>query len=182
MSRKTATNPDPDKLLSRRVLVLINRDQTAKSPRVVWHHEVPVLEAIHGEGNLTIQESDVLDEGYSNRPNPELMPFNKQQDTIQPPSATMGLGWVFIGDPRTEFTRMCDVYGKHPEVNEAMAENVYGRFQDGRFSRLLGRPELADLPEDQLRSLCQSYGASAEQIAKASNLIALAEELGVRLY
>ena len=178
MPRKPAT----EKMLSSRVLVLIARDQTAKTSRVVWHHEVPILEAIHGEGNVTLVEPDTLDEGYSAKPSPELMIFNKTQDKILPPSQTLGLGHVFIGDPRNEFERMVEIYGRHPDVNESMAEHVYGRFQDGRFARLIGRPDLDDLPDDQLRSLCSSYGASAEQIAEAGDdLIKLARELGVRV-
>lgn len=179
MPRKPA---NVEKMLSRRVLVLISRDQTAKTSRVVWHHEVPVLEAIHGEGNVTMVEPDTLDEGYSSKPSPELMIFNKTQDAIQPPSQTLGLGNVFVGDARNEFERMVDVYGRHPDVNESMAEHVYGRFQDGRFSRLIGKPELDDLPDAQLRALCQHYGADAERIKSAADdLTSLARELGVEL-
>lgn len=177
MERPTA----PQKMLSRRVLVLIVRDQTAATPRIVWHHEVPILEAIFGEGNVKMVEPDELDDGYSKKASPELLIFNKKQDPILPPSQSQGIGHVFIGTPAHEFERLCSVYGRHPDVNEPYAENVYGRLRDGRFERLLGRPELTDLPEDQLRALVISYGATADQLAESKNLAKLAQELGVEL-
>jgi hypothetical protein len=111
--RKTAT--DTDKILSRRVLVKIRRDQTTSTPRVVWHHEYPILEAIHGEGNVEIEDATVADEGYSPKPAPDLAIFNKLQDKIHRPSETLSLGFVFFGDHRSEFDRLCNLYDRHPE-------------------------------------------------------------------
>lgn len=180
--RKAAADTDTPKILSRRTLVLINRDQTASTPRVVWAHEMPILEAVFGEGNVRVQEPEQLDDGFSSKLSPELLIFNKKQDPVLPPSLTQGLGFVFIGDPRVEFDRLCNLYGRHPEVNEAMAENVFGRFQTGQFTKLVGAPTLDDLPDDQLHGLCVSYGASAEQLKEAGgDLVKLACELGVEI-
>lgn len=193
---------DSNKQLSRRVLVAIDRDMTSKTPRVIWQHEIPILEAIHGEGKVVLVEADTLDEGYSAKPSPDMLVHNKRQDAVAPPSRTVGIGYVFIGDPRNEFDRLATVYGWHPEVKETMAENVFGRFALGRFTELVGRPVLEDLPDEQLRELVRAYGgAPADATFKATDeerraaaaaitafnalagaeLVALARELGVAL-
>lgn len=155
--RKAA--PDADKILSRRVLVTISRDQTTSTPRAVWQHEIPILEAIHGEGNVKVEDATLADEGYTPKPAPDLAIFNKLQDKIRKPSETLGLDYVFYGDHRTEFDRLCNLYDRHPDENKPFAEYVYGRFRDGGdFDRLLGRAELDDLPDEQLRTLVRDYG------------------------
>lgn len=178
MARKPAT----DKPLSRRVLVLIHRDQTAATSRVLWQHEIPILEAIFGEGNVKPVDASTLDEGYNPKASPEMLIFNKKQDPIAKPSESQGLGYVFIGDPRVEYDRLANLYGRHPDVNETFAEHVYGRFQRGDFARLVGKPELDDLPDAQLLDLARSYGAEPEKLAAAKTsdaVLALAQSVGV---
>lgn len=161
---RNAKETASDKVLSRRVLVLIKRDQTAATPRVVWQHEIPILEEIHGEGNIVPVDPSTLDEGYSRKPSPDLLVHNKTQDPIKPPSECAGIGWVFVGSHQGEYERLASCYGRHAEVPVANVEHVYGRFQEGRFSRLLGQPELADLPEDQLRDLIKAWGFQLPQV------------------
>lgn len=197
--RKTAS--DTPKMLSTRTLVVVSRDQTAATPRTVWAHEIPILEAIFGEGMVRVQEPEALDEGYNPKPSPELLIYNKQQDKIRRPSETQGLGFVFVGDPRNEFERLCSLYGRHPDVNQPYAEYIFGRFDSGKFKSLVGSPDLADLPDDQLRALVTQYGfiptvgeraSDAEkqaqvdrqrELAEASNeaLLKIAAELSVEL-
>lgn len=198
MARKSA---DSNKILSTRVLVLIDRDMTAKTPRTVWQHEIPILEAVFGEGKVTLVENVKLDEGYSGKTNPELLPHNKKQDRVPPPSETVGIGWVFVGDARSEYDRLTDLYGFLPEEKRSFCEAVYGRFQDGRFSAVVGSAEVEDLPEPQIRELIKGYGfiPSISQLsseaekneaterhkklysAKQPELVQIAEELGVTL-
>ena len=197
--RKAAS--DTPKMLSTRTLVVVSRDQTAATPRTVWAHEIPILEAIFGEGNVRVQEPEALDEGYNPKPSPELLIYNKQQDKVRRPSETQGLGFVFVGDPRNEFERLCTLYGRHPDVNQPFAEYIFGRFDGGKFQQLVGSPELSDLPPDQLRALATQYGyvpvvgdnatvqekeaQRAKQLelqeAGAERLLKIAEELGVEL-
>jgi len=182
--RKTAQTIESDKLLSRRVLVNIKRDQTAATPRVVWLHEIPILEDLFGEGNVTHIDPDLLDEGFSGKPSADTLPYNKKQDPILPPSETQGLGFVFIGNKGAEYDRLAVVYGSHPTFAGPVVEHVYGRMQDGKFVDLLGQPELEDLPDAQLRGLLVGYGADAEQMKAATDrtkLLALAGELGVEI-
>lgn len=158
-----AALPKSTKTLSRRVLVTVHRDAMTVTPRVIWQHEFPILEAIFGEGQIKPVERGAdgkhpMDEGYSKKAAPELLPFNKKQDQILPPSETASIGYVFIGDARGEYERLAQVYGKHAEVNESNVENVYGRFQSGAFKAVVGSPEVDDLPEQQLRDLARSHG------------------------
>lgn len=145
------------KPLSRRVLVEINRDMTAKTSKIVWEHEIPILEAIFGEGQVKRLEASLMDEGYTDKISPALLPWNKKQEPVPRPSIAAGIGYVFIGDPRSEYDRLANAYGKLPDENVLAVEKVYGRFQDGRFA-MIGGAEVEDLPESQLRSLIESYG------------------------
>lgn len=198
---RTRTDSTEPKQLSRRVLAVITRDVTEKTPRVVWQHELPILEAIFGDGNTAQPDPKTMDEGYDPKASANMMPFNKVQDQIKRPSETASLGFVFVGDPQAEYDRLVSVYGRDKDVNVSMAEKVYGRFQEGRFAMVVGKPEVEDLPEDQLRSLAISYGyipathkdSSAEEKADAiakqkalavmpkDGLVKLAEELSITL-
>lgn len=201
-TRKTADQTFADTNVSRRVLVLIKRDQTTATPRVVWRHEVPILEAIHGEGNVVETDRSALDEGYSGKISPDMLPFNKKEDQRRRPSQTAGLDFAFIGSAENEYERLASVYGKHPEVNQAWVENIFGRFKSGLFARTLGTTKLADCPPEQLRSLVLAWGYSLpiatwdstddeKRIAAAAldkfqsldhaALVKLAEEVGVEL-
>jgi len=158
MARTPKTAHDTSKPLSRRVLVNIKRDQTTTTPRVVWQHEVPILEAMHGEGNVQTVEPETLDEGFTPRASVEMLMHNKRQDAFRPPSANLGLGYIFTGNVRAEYERMANCYGSHPTVAESWCENVYGRFQGGTFASIIGTPELEDLPQAQLRQLLIDFG------------------------
>lgn len=201
-TRKPATESLSDAPVSRRILVTIKRDQTTATPRVVWQHEFPILEAVFGEGQVVEVDRATLDEGYSPRVNPTLLVHNKRQDAPRRPSESCGLDHVFIGSPQGEFERLGLVYGKHPEINQTFVENVYGRFSVGLFTKAIGRPALADLPAEQLRELVLAYGysvpvatfkateaerAEAAEAARKfesmsrAELAALAEEIGVEI-
>ena len=182
MARTAASESIAPKVLSRRVLVNVKRDQTTATPRIVWQHELPILEAIYGEGNVPIIEPDTLDEGYTDKPARELLIYNKEQDKIPRPSEACGIDFVFIGSPAVEYERLVGAYGMHPEVRMSWAENVYGRFQTGRFSAVIGKPTLEDLPEAQLRQLVNDYGGP--EVAKkteAKDLPRVAADLGVAI-
>lgn len=155
--RKIAADKS-DKVLSRRILVNVKRDQSLSTPVCIWAHEFPLLEAIHGEGNITAVDLPGLDEGYSAKTAPSMMPFNKTQDKIKPPSETLCLGFVFNGDARSEYDRLAMVYGRMEEVNITVVEAVYARFNGGNFERVIGSPEHSDMPEQQLRQIIESYG------------------------
>lgn len=157
-----------DKTLSRRVLVTIRRDQTTETPRVVWQHEIPILQLIWGKDEVKEQDPKLLDEGYTTKVSADMLPHNKRQDVLLPPSVTSGIGHVFIGHPQAEFDRLVAAYGKHTEINQPNVEFVYGRFSTGQFAQMLGRPALADLPDTQLRDLILGYGFALPVATKDS--------------
>lgn len=182
MARTAASESVVPKVLSRRVLVNIKRDQTTATPRVVWQHELPILEAIYGEGNIPLVDAETMDEGYTDKPSRELLIYNKAQDKIPRPSEASGLDFVFIGSPAVEYERLVGAYGMHPEVRMSWVENVYGRFQSGRFSAVIGKPSLEDLPEAQLRQLVTDFaGPDVAKKTEAKDLISVAVEAGVEV-
>jgi hypothetical protein len=162
MARHPTPNTTSDKTLSRRILVNIKRDMTEITPRVIWAHEKPLLEAIHEEGNVNAVDVSTLDEGYRAKPSPDMLVYNKTMEKPARPSESLGLGFVFIGNAEAEYQRLFDVYGRMPDENVRVVEKVYGRFQGGSFARLMGSPELDDLPEAQLRALVLDYGYAPE--------------------
>lgn len=191
-----------EKPLSKRVLVNVRRDQTTATPRVVWAHEVPILQTIFGEGNVTEVEPSTLDEGYTGKPDASLMPFNKQQDKLLQPSRTSRIGWVFVGNPEAEYERLVAAYGRHVDVPRPNVEFVYDRFATGRFSMVVGGATLDDCPDDQLRDMILNWGyqlpletfESTEQERNEARkawaefraldhgaLVKLAEEIGVQV-
>jgi hypothetical protein len=161
MARHPTPNTTSDKTLSRRILVNIKRDMTEITPRVIWAHEKPLLEAIHEEGNVNGGRR------HAGRGLPRQAVARHaglQQDHGEAGAAvqSLGLGFVFIGNPEAEYQRLFDVYGRMPDENVRVVEKVYGRFQGGSFARLMGSPELDDLPEAQLRALVLDYGYAPE--------------------
>ena len=201
-TRKPASESFADTSVSRRILVVVKREQTTATPRVVWRHEVPILEAIFGEGNVEEVDRALLDEGYVARVTPDMLIHNKRQDLARRPSESAGLDFAFIGSPEGEYERLGLVYGKHPEINQTYAENVYGRFKAGLFARVLGEASLKDLPPQQLRDLIIAFGYSLPLAVKDSTpaeraeaaaahaafqaldhaaLVKLAEEVGVEI-
>lgn len=202
MARNPAPHSTTEKLLSRRVPVNIRRDMTAAIPKIVWQHELPILQAMFGE----VEDVDPakLDEGYSPTQRPDMMPYNKTQDRIVRPSESLGVGHVFIGNAQAEYDRLAACYGrpsKEEDGKQPWVEKIYGRFQEGRFERMLGAPELSDLPESQLRSLVVAYGYAPEphkdaapdeknaawakrralMDADRAQLVKIAEEVGVEI-
>jgi hypothetical protein len=199
MARHPAPQASSEKVLSRRILVNIKRDMTAVVPRVIWAHEKPILMELFSD----VQDVDptTLDEGYEGTPRPDLLPYNKTMDKVSKPSTTLGLGHVFTGDPEAEYERLATVYGKHPEQDILLVDKIYGRFQDGKLARLMGQPELADLPDTQLRALIMDYGYAPEPHKDAgpdeknaawaqrkalatmdhAGLVKIAEEVGVQI-
>lgn len=152
------------KTLSRRVLVKVNRGLTDVTPVVVWEHEIPLLEAVHGEGTVTVVEdaAAALDDKFA----------PKRGDLMKrPPSQAIGLQDVFCGDPRAEYERLAAVYGAHPEMKISVVEYVYGRYDQGRFAMMVQPADLEDLSERQLRERLAVEEISAAATASRADLI-----------
>ena len=188
MAPRKPAEASSNKQLSRRSLVIVKRsdDITTATPRVIWDHERPILEAIFG----AVEDLDpaTMDEGYSAKPSRDMMvhqPAGGQQDNIPRPSESAGLGFVFFGDTQSEYERLRSVYGAVPDEDGKGSTSAvilaYGRFNEGKFSRVIGEPELSDLPTLQLAQVVRSYGQAVPDGATREELLALAEEAGAEL-
>lgn len=91
-----------------RVIVEVKRGLTQTNFRAVFEHEVPILEEIHGQGNIAIVEP----------PYPVSM--------VPPPQLEHPI------DAHVEYQRLCEKYGMHPEIAESNCENVYGKWGNGK--------------------------------------------------
>lgn len=199
-----------ERQLDRRVLVNIRRadDVATTYCCAVWMHEVPILESIHGverdyfddngdliKGGMEIVDLKTVDQGYSGKIDRKLMPHwtpqpqqggktydIKDADVPPRPSEAMKLGYVFVGDPRAEYTRLQAVYGRHMTIDVTMVEHLYGRYQEGRFRRVVSGATLEDLPAAQLRDmLADSVGIDRPTLARAERpeLLVMCEEHGI---
>lgn len=175
MSRTAAAQKSAT-AFSRRTLVKIERDMTTSTPKVVWEHEIPVLEAVFGEGKVTQVSPKDMDEGYTAKPSASMLVHNKKQDPILPPSETAGLGYIFVGDPDAEYERLASVYGRDDE-GELQVEKAYGRRNAGGLASMLKMPRVDDLPPSQLRQVLYDNGIDVPEDAKtASDLVKVAKE------
>lgn len=165
-----------DSPYSKRMLVLVNRDMTNKTPKVIWSHEFPLLQEIFGEGNVEETDPSVLDEGFTTKISPELLVHNKKQDPVPRPSSTHCLGHLFIGDRESEYERLAMVYGNCTDENMSIVEKVYGRYRVGAFKKMLPAADLSALPPEQLKSLLDAYGVDTSE---STDLVALAREAGI---
>jgi hypothetical protein len=154
----TAPRKNSSNIVSRRILVLVKRDMTDVTPRVIWEHEKPILEAIFGEGQVTDVDPATMDDGYTPKVSPDMLVHNKRQDPIKRPSEVAGIGYAFSGDVRGEYERLANCYGKHTERDILNVEHVYGRFQDGKFERVVGSAQHEDMPDAQLRAIVIANG------------------------
>lgn len=194
-----ATRKPASAQLSRRIAVLVKHgsDINTQIPKVVWAHEVPILEAVHGEGKVEEIPTTKINEHYRAKATADLLVHNKAQDGFIPPSDALGVGFVFAGDLEAEYHRLAAVYGKHKDIDIPLVEHIYGRFQSGKFEELIRPGEIADMSDAQLRQLIRGHGyvpfvdkeATQEQRADATakhkevneasreRLVELAEEL-----
>jgi hypothetical protein len=152
--------------LSHRVLVQIKRGLTDDTPLIVWQHEIPLLESVHGEGTVRVIEDPkaVLDEGF----------FAKRNDVAKrAPSISLGLDDVFDGDVREEYSRLLARYGQHEKVAMPVVEYVYGRLDEGRFEKIVIRATVDELSERQLRDRLRMEEVEYPPAAKKDQLLSL---------
>jgi hypothetical protein len=160
--------------MSKRVLVLVQRagngaNVTDKTPTVVWEHEVPILEEIHGEGAIEVIEDTelILDRSITKD-------RKKQIDHIV---KVNHIGDVFEGDPFEEYQRLAAKYGMHTEVRMSNVEKVYGSYRDGSFAKACGSPDnYEEMALTDLRALCDELGIAYRAGDKRTALISAVRE------
>lgn len=170
MATETAERPRAARgraMLSRRILVTIDQGMSIKTPKVIWQHELPIFEEIHGggaedgEGSAVVVVEDpvaFLDKDHKSRQPLDMLQHNKKQDDLTRPSEAAEIGFVFLGNARQEWARLAAAYGKCHDEDKLVVERIYGRARDEKFASILGKPSLEDLPAPQLRQLIVGTG------------------------
>lgn len=155
--------------MSKRILVLVQRAGggthiTDQTPTIVWEHEVPLLEEIHGEGSCeTVEHEQILDREV----------VTKRQEQINYIVKANRLGETFTGDPFEEYQRLSMKYGMHPDVRMAVVEKVYGVFREGRFTKACHVLAYEEMPMSELREICEQLGIVPKPSHKKGDVIAL---------
>jgi hypothetical protein len=153
--------------LSRRILVTIDQGMTIKTPKVIWEHELPIFQEVHGGGaeegeggavSVVEDPEAFLDKDHKPRQRLDMLQHNKRQDDLTKPSEAAQLGFVFIGNPKEEWDRLAAAYGKCDDEDKLVVERIYGRARELRLAAMLGKPSLKDLPIPQLRQLIVGTG------------------------
>lgn len=154
--------------MSKRVLALVRRSGggtsiTDTTPTVVYEHEVPLLEVIHGEGAVdVIQDTDQLLD-------PEVRKDRAKQ--IEHIVNVNKLGQEFEGDAREEYQRLSIKFGMCADVPQLVVEKVYGVFAEGRFTRALGVRDYDSMSMSELREACEELGITHKASDKKVQLI-----------
>lgn len=157
--------------MSKRVLALVQRtgngtNITDMTPTVVWDHEVPILEELHG----TV---DVIDESRYE----ELLDRDvreNREEILAEIIKSAGLGAVFTGSPEDEYARLINKYGLHPEVKVPAVEKVYGSLREGRFKQACGG--YSEMTAADLRKILDDAGVQYPPSAKKAELIQLVQQ------
>jgi len=144
-------------------------DQTAV---VIWSHEVPILEEIHGEGSVTVLEDpqELVDASVRAGTDKDGTKINRSV-LIERRIKELGLGEKFSTDPMEEYSRLAAVYGMHDEVKMPVVQVVYGRFDEGRFVKAIGVEALEDLTIQELRTRASKLELEFSPKDKKTDLI-----------
>lgn len=157
--------------MSKRVLALVQRtgngtNITDLTPTVVWEHEVPILEELHG----TI---DVIDESrYQELLDRDVV--ENRQTILDEIIKNTGLGKEFTGTAEDEYARLINKYGQHPDVKVPVVEKVYGSLREGKFKNACGGYESMTAAE--LRKILDDAGIQYPPAAKKVELVQLVQE------
>lgn len=131
--------------MSKRVLVTIDRGMTDKTGKVVWDHEIPILNAVHGADVTEVDLSAVEDlrgtalvlAGTTQIVDPKDPRFKDQAkekvSLVEVLKRNLSLGKPFSGSVDDEYERLVAMYGTHPDYGLPFVEYVYGRPEQGRF-------------------------------------------------
>jgi hypothetical protein len=136
--------------MSKRVLVSVDRGMTDKTSKVVWDHEVPILQAVHGADIKLLDLSEVEDlkgsalvlQGTTQVVDPKDPRFRDQPKERVPLveilKRNLSIGEQFSGNIDEEYDRLIACYGTHPDYNMPFVEYVYGRPDRGDFKKAIG--------------------------------------------
>lgn len=108
-------------MLAKRCGILINKGVMEQTCKIVWEHEIPVLEFKYGPGNITRQKIPRYVYRGDNKPQVEM---GIQRFPI-----------VEI-DHDEEYSRLMNTYGRHEQENKYVCEMAYGYMQERKMEQL----------------------------------------------
>lgn len=123
------------------VLVTVRRGLTDNTPSLVYPWEVPILEVIHGEGNVVENDHAETEKwlrltGVNQPKDSEYEMLSGAKKTTEAYDPSM--------DIAAEYMRMEQKFGRHAEMPQSNVENVYGPLKNGQFEAAV----LENLPEE----------------------------------
>lgn len=101
----------------KRIMVLVRRGIVESTPVIVFCHEFPLLQAIHGDENVTI----VTDPDRIIAHSTEGLTKEQRASQIEKMLSSQEM------DSAEEYNRLVERYGMHPEVSVPTVEYVHGR-------------------------------------------------------
>lgn len=165
--------------MSKRIWATIQRagqgaNMTDNTPVVIWEHEIAILDDIHGEGAVTVIEDhdQLVDASVKASIDSKSGEKITRETLLQRRIKELGLGESFSTDPIEEYSRLERVYGMHPDVKNTYVERIYGRFEEGRFTKALGVEALEELTAIELRKRCDALELPHKPADKKADLIA----------
>jgi hypothetical protein len=114
------------------VLVLVARGVTDRTPTLVWPWEVPILEIIHGEGNVVESDHEETRE-FMARTKVHVLPPARLRETEDKTNISQPDAFNPANDVPGEWERLSSKYGMHGEVKMSNVQMVYGALREGRF-------------------------------------------------
>ena len=112
------------KVKCNRVLVLVTRDMTETIPATVFIHEVPILQAIHGDGGVKIAT------------HPDKIMAATTEGCILPGEREKQIERMLASediDSGEEYQRLVQRYGMHSDVPIPYVEYVHGRINSKQW-------------------------------------------------
>lgn len=120
------------------VLVLVSRGVTDRTPSLVWRWEIPILEVIHGEGNVTECDHQETIE-FMGRTQvhvlhpPKPLERNAAGEQVDRTNIARPDAFNPANDVGQEYERLSSKYGAHSELKMSNVEYCYGPLREGRF-------------------------------------------------
>lgn len=112
------------------ILVIVRRGITDSTPVLVYPWEVPILEIVHGEGNVEeaggAETERWLERTGVHQPRDTVIEMHGGGEQVRE-------SYDPTVDIAAEYGRMGEKYGMHSEVAVANVEYVYGQFKTGQF-------------------------------------------------
>lgn len=140
-----------------RILAHVKRDMTEHTPVIIFIHEFPILQVIHGPAGVELVKNPerVLAQSTESVAEQVKLNFKAEERTPSGPEFDAAVdehrkeliaAMIAPGDiePDQEWARLVERYGKHADIDISNVEYVYGRAKSRGWKDAL-RMKVADL-------------------------------------